>query len=149
MDAVFRAAAIYMVLLILFKIAGRRSLADITNFDLLLLMIIGEATQQALLGDDFSITNAIIVITTLIVIDISLSLIKLRFSRITALIEGTSTLIVENGRPLKKRLSEARLREEDVLLAARLSQGLEQMKQIKYAILEKNGKISIIPYSSD
>ncbi|SER77377.1 Protein of unknown function [Azotobacter beijerinckii] len=111
-------------------------------------MIIGEATQQALVGEDFSLINAIIVIVTLIAIDVGLSLVKLRFARIDALIEGTSTLIVEDGRPLKKRLSEARLREEDILLAARQSQGLERMSQIKYAILEKNGKISIIPYSS-
>ena len=148
MDAVLRAAAIYLALLVLFKIAGRRTLADISNFDLLLLLIIGEATQQALLGDDFSLTNALIVIVTLIVIDVGLSFVKLRFARIDMLIEGTSTLIVEDGRPLKKRLHEARLREEDILLAARQSQGLERMNQIKYAILEKNGKISIIPYSS-
>ncbi|MFC0667767.1 DUF421 domain-containing protein [Azotobacter chroococcum] len=148
MDAVLRATAIYLALLALFKIAGRRTLADISNFDLLLLLIIGEATQQALLGDDFSLTNALIVIVTLIVIDVGLSFVKLRFARIDMLIEGTSTLIVEDGRPLKKRLREARLREEDILLAARQSQGLEQMRQIKYAILEKNGKISIIPYSS-
>ncbi|MEE4462197.1 YetF domain-containing protein [Azotobacter chroococcum] len=148
MDAVLRATAIYLALLALFKIAGRRTLADISNFDLLLLLIIGEATQQALLGDDFSLTNALIVIVTLIVIDVGLSFVKLRFARIDMLIEGTSTLIVEDGRPLKKRLHEARLREEDILLAARQSQGLERMNQIKYAILEKNGKISIIPYSS-
>lgn len=148
MDAVLRATAIYLALLVLFKIAGRRTLADISNFDLLLLLIIGEATQQALLGDDFSITNALIVIVTLIAIDVGLSFVKLRFARIDTLIEGTSTLIVEDGRPLKKRLREARLREEDILLAARQSQGLERMNQIKYAILEKNGKISIIPYSS-
>lgn len=148
MDAVLRATAIYLALLALFKIAGRRTLADISNFDLLLLLIIGEATQQALLGDDFSLTNALIVIVTLIVIDVGLSFVKLRFARIDTLIEGTSTLIVEDGRPLKKRLREARLREEDILLAARQSQGLERMNQIKYAILEKNGKISIIPYSS-
>ncbi|NHN76085.1 DUF421 domain-containing protein [Azotobacter chroococcum] len=148
MEAVLRATAIYLALLVLFKIAGRRTLADISNFDLLLLLIIGEATQQALLGDDFSITNALIVIVTLIAIDVGLSFVKLRFARIDMLIEGTSTLIVEDGRPLKKRLREARLREEDILLAARQSQGLERMNQIKYAILEKNGKISIIPYSS-
>lgn len=148
MEAVLRATAIYLALLVLFKIAGRRTLADISNFDLLLLLIIGEATQQALLGDDFSLTNALIVIVTLIAIDVGLSFVKLRFARIDMLIEGTSTLIVEDGRPLKKRLREARLREEDILLTARQSQGLERMNQIKYAILEKNGKISIIPYSS-
>ncbi len=129
MDSILRAAALYLVLLVLFRIAGRRSLTDITTFDLLLLMIIGEATQQALLGDDFSLVNAVLVIITLI--------------------EGSPTLIVEYGRPLHARLAEARLREEDILLAARETQGLERMEQIRFAILEKNGKISIIPDRGD
>ncbi|MFC0711420.1 DUF421 domain-containing protein [Azorhizophilus paspali] len=148
MDAVLRAAAVYALLLVLFKIAGRRTLADISKFDLLLLPIIGEATQQALLGDDFSLIKAILVIVTLIVIDVGLFFLKFRFARLDTLIEGTSTLIVEDGRPLSKCLREAWLREEDILLAARQPQGLKQMAQIKYAILEENGKISIIPYPS-
>ncbi|MBG4789466.1 DUF421 domain-containing protein [Pseudomonas aeruginosa] len=148
MDSVLRAAALYLVLLVLFRIAGRRSLTDITTFDLLL-MIIGEATQQALLGDDFSRVNAVLVIITLIVIDVGLSLLKLRHPKLDTLIEGSPTLIVEYGRPLHARLAEARLREEDILLAARETQGLERMEQIRFAILEKNGKISIIPDRGD
>ena len=74
MDSVLRAAAMYLALMVLFKIAGRRSLAELTTFDFVLLMIIGEATQQALLGDDFSMTNSMLVIVTLIVIDVGLSL---------------------------------------------------------------------------
>lgn len=65
MDAVLQAAAMYLVLMILFKIAGRRSLSDLTTFDFILLLIIGEATQQALLGDDFFVTNSILIIATL------------------------------------------------------------------------------------
>ncbi len=150
MDSILRAAALYLVLLVLFRIAGRRSLTDITTFDLLLLMIIGEATQQALLGDDFSLVNAVLVIITLIVIDVGLSLLKLRHPKLDTLIEGSPTLIVEYGRPLHARLAEeARLREEDILLAARETQGLERMEQIRFAILEKNGKISIIPDRGD
>ncbi|MCO3470787.1 DUF421 domain-containing protein [Pseudomonas aeruginosa] len=148
MDSVLRAAALYLVLLVLFRIAGRRSLTDITTFDLLL-MIIGEATQQALLGDDFSLVNAVLVIITLIVIDVGLSLLKLRHPKLDTLIEGSPTLIVEYGRPLHARLAEARLREEAILLAARETQGLERMEQIRFAILEKNGKISIIPDRGD
>ncbi|EIU3402562.1 DUF421 domain-containing protein [Pseudomonas aeruginosa] len=148
MDSILRAAALYLVLLVLFRIAGRRSLTDITTFDLLL-MIIGEATQQALLGDDFSLVNAVLVIITLIVIDVGLSLLKLRHPKLDTLIEGSPTLIVEYGRPLHARLAEARLREEDILLAARETQGLERMEQIRFAILEKNGKISIIPDRGD
>jgi len=64
MDAVLRAGAIYLALLILFKLSGRRSLAQLTTFDFVLLLIIGEATQQALLGEDFSVTNMILVVAT-------------------------------------------------------------------------------------
>jgi uncharacterized membrane protein YcaP (DUF421 family) len=146
MDAVLRAVSIYFALLLLFRLAGRRTMAEITPFDLILLLIIGEATQQALLGDDFSITNSVLVISALIGVDIGLSKLKLRSKTVERWLDGTPTLLVENGRPLRARIEEARLQDEDILQAAREGQGLERMEQIKYAILERNGKISVIPY---
>lgn len=143
MDAVLRGAALYLALLILFKLAGRRSLAQLTTFDFVLLLIIGEATQQALLGEDFSLTNALLVIITLIVIDIGASLLKRRSSRLAYLLDGSPTIVVENGVPLQWRLDKARMSLEDVMESARES-GLERLEQIKYAIIERNGKISII-----
>ena len=145
MDAVLRAAAVYLVVFVIFKIAGRRTLAEITTFDFVLLLIIGEATQQALLGDDFSVTNAALIIVTLVVIDIGLSLVKERSPKLARFIDGMPMIIVENGQLLKARLNKVRLAEEDLLEAARTTHGLERMDQIKYAILEKNGAISIIP----
>lgn len=144
MDSVLRAAAIYLALMVLFKIAGRRSLAELTTFDFVLLMIMGEATQQALLGDDFSLTNSMLVIVTLIVIDVGLSLLKQRSQWVSQLIDGGPTIIVENGKILHKRLRHVRLIEADVMEAARSSQGIETLEQIKFAILERNGKISVI-----
>ncbi len=70
MESVLRAAAMYVGLLIIMRIAGKRSLAQITTFDFVLLLIISEATQNAMLGQDFSITNAFIVIITLVTLDI-------------------------------------------------------------------------------
>ncbi|MCO8312978.1 DUF421 domain-containing protein [Pseudomonas mandelii] len=144
MDSVLRATVMYLALLVLFKIAGRRSLAELTTFDFVLLMIIGEATQQALLGNDFSLTNSILVIITLIAIDVGLSLLKQRSQWVQRLIDGGPTIIVENGKILHKRLRHARLVEADVMEAARSSQGIETLEQIKFAIIERNGKISII-----
>lgn len=146
MDSVLRAAAIYLALMVLFKIAGRRSLAELTTFDLVLLMVIGEATQQALLGDDFSLTNALLVIATLITIDIGLSLIKQRSRWFSRLLDGGPTIVVENGQLLHERLKRARLDEGDILEAARSAQGIVEIRQIKFAILERNGKLSVIPY---
>ena len=145
MDSVLRAAAMYLALMVLFKIAGRRSLAELTTFDFVLLMIIGEATQQALLGDDFSLTNSVLVIVTLIAIDVGLSLLKQRSEWVSKFIDGGPTIIVENGKLLSERLRHARLVEADVMEVARSSQGIDTIDQIKFAILERNGKISVIP----
>jgi uncharacterized membrane protein YcaP (DUF421 family) len=145
MDAVLRASAIYFFLLLIFRLSGKRSIAQITTFDLILLLIISEATQQALLGQDFSLTNAFLVIVTLVGIDIGLSLLKQRSPRIEKILEDEPLIIVEDGRPLLDRMKKVRVDEEDVLIAARILQGLERMDQIKYAVLERNGGISIIP----
>ncbi|TDV62595.1 DUF421 domain-containing protein [Pseudomonas sp. LP_7_YM] len=144
MDAVLRAAAMYFVLMVLFRIAGRRSLTELTTFDFVLLLIIGEATQQALLGDDFSVTNAVLIIATLIAIDVGFSLAKQRSKRLAKFLDGGPTVVVENGKPLIHRMKQARITEADVMEAARSTQGVLEMKDIKYAIMERNGAISII-----
>lgn len=145
MESVLRAAAIYVFLLVLFRITGRRALSEITTFDFVLLLVIGEATQQALLGDDFSVINAFVVIATLVLIDILLSLFKERSPKVGRFLDGVPLIVVEYGKPLTERLRKARLTEEDILEAARQSQGLERLEQIRFAVLEKNGQISVIP----
>lgn len=145
MDSVLRAAAIYLVVLVVFRLAGRRTLSELTTFDFVLLLIIGEATQQALLGDDFSIVKATVVIISLVVFDITLSLVKNKSRWFAKLIDGEPMIIVEHGQVLARRLRKARIDEDDILEAARHSQGLERIDQIKFAILERDGKISIIP----
>ena len=145
METVLRAAAVYVVLLVIFRVAGRRTLAQMTTFDFVLLLIISEATQNALVGDDFSVTTATLAILTLVGLDIGSSLLKRDFPVFDKIIDGVPTILVENGRALSHRLSRARLSEEDVLEAARNAQGLERLDQIKYAVLEVNGGITIIP----
>ena len=145
MDAVFRAAVIYVFLLIIFRIAGERTMASMTTFDFVLLLIIAEATQQGLIGDDFSITKTMLVIATLVGIDIGFSLLKDRSRLFHKMIEGVPLVIVEDGRMLDDRMRWARIDAEDVLQAARERQGLERLEQIKFAVLERTGEISIIP----
>jgi len=145
MESVLRAAVVYFALLIIMRLAGKRSLAQITTFDFVLLLIIGEATQNALLGQDYSLTNALIVIITLITLDIGLSLLKRRSRRIDKLLDDVPLVIVEDGVALTDRMVKARIDEEDVLAAARHLQGIERLDQIRYAVLERSGGISIIP----
>lgn len=145
MDAVLRGLAVYIFLLIVFRIAGKRSVAEVTTFDFILILIIAEATQQALLGQDYSITNAFLLIITLLGADILMSLIKQRSPQAEKWLDGVPLVIVENGRPLHDRMDKARIDESDILTAARERLGLERMDQIKYAVLERSGGISIIP----
>jgi len=145
MDAVIRGAVIYVFLLVVFRIAGRRTLAEMTSFDFVLLLIIGEATQQALLGDDFSITNALIVIMTLVGADIALSIIKEKFPRFARIADGVPMVVVADGEMLRDRAHMARIDESDILQSARKSCGLERLEQIRLAVLEIDGTISIIP----
>lgn len=145
MESVVRAALVYLFLLLLLRLTGKRTLAQITSFDFVLLLIISEAVQQALIGEDNSMTNAAIVVTTLVGLNIVMSWLKQRHVWIDRLLEDTPLLIVADGKPLKDRMDKSRVDEDDVLDAARESHGLERMDEIRHAILERNGKISIIP----
>ena len=120
-------------------------LAELTTFDFVLLLIIGEATQQALLGEDFSFINAMLVIVTLVTLEIVLSLLKGWAPFLGKLLDGTPMIVVDHGRPLRERMHKARIDEEDILEAARRLQGIERLDQIKYAVLEVSGGISVIP----
>ncbi len=145
METVLRVAAVYLFLLLIFHIAGKRSMAQITTFDFIVLLIISEATQQAMIRDDFSLTNAFIVITSLIGLEIALTWLKHRFPVADKYIDGLPLVLVDNGQPVRQLMDKARIDEDDILSAARASQGLERMEQIKYAVLERSGGISIIP----
>jgi len=145
MDAVLRAAVIYFILLVLVRLTGKRSLGQMTTFDFVLLLIIAEATQQGLLGNDFSLTNAFLAILTLVGIDTGLSLLERRSQTVDKLINGVPLVIVANGEPLEERMNKARVTADDILEMAREQQGVERMEQIKYAVLERSGGISVIP----
>lgn len=148
MDMVLRAIAIYLVLMVVFKIAGRRALLQMTSFDLILLLIISEATQQALLGNDFSVTGAALTIITLVVVDILFGTLKKYVKGAENLIDGTPVVLVENGQMLENKMREADITRDDIMVSARNNQGIAELAEIKFAILERNGHISIIPKNS-
>ncbi len=145
MDSVLRAAAVYLVLLLLFRIIGKRSLGETGTFDFVLLLIIAEATQQAMIDDDNSMTNAFLIIVTLLALNVGFSLLKQRSPLADQLIDDVPVLIVVDGNPLKDRMDRARVDERDILQAARESQGLARLDEIKYAVLERDGAISVVP----
>lgn len=145
MDIILRASLIYFIVFLVFRIAGRRTLSDSTTFDLVLILIISEATTDGLIGEDSSITGAALAIVTLVSWEIILSFFTHRFSFFKRLTAGVPIILVENGKTLDDRIKKSQLNIDDIMEAARLTQGIEHLEEIRYAILENNGEISIIP----
>jgi uncharacterized membrane protein YcaP (DUF421 family) len=145
MESIIRAAIVYIALLVLFRIAGKRSLAEVTSFDLVLLLIISEAVQPALSDRDDSMTNALLLVVTLIGMNILFSVLARRWKGFGKLIDDMPLIIVKDGKLLPDRMQHERVSEDEVLEAARELQGIDRLEQIRYAILERNGHITIVP----
>lgn len=145
MGFLIRAAVVYLGLTMLFRVAGKRTLAQITPFDLVLLLIISETVQQALLADDQSVTNALLLVIALVGMDILLSVLKQRWQWLDRVLDDRPLVIVRDGRPLRERMNQERVSEDDVMASARLHQGIRKMDEIAYAVLESDGHISVIP----
>ena len=149
MNTVFRAAVVYAILLIIFRIAGKRTLTQITTFDLVLTLIISEAIQQALVDNDNSLTNAFILVITLVSLDIGLSMLTERSKRLDRIVDGLPVIILEQGEVVRDRMRCEGITEGEILGAAREAHGLERLDQIKYAVVEQNGRITIVPRTAE
>ncbi|MDP9369935.1 MAG: DUF421 domain-containing protein [Chloroflexota bacterium] len=149
MDEVIRGIAVYAVMMLIFRFSGKRSLSEITPFDFVLLLVFSEALQAALVDDDNSLTAAFVVILTLVVLNIGMSLLKQVSPKIELLLEGVPVVVVEDGQVMHDRLRRARIDEGDILAAARQTQGIDRMDQIRSAVLERSGGISIMPKQAE
>lgn len=145
MGSIIRAAAVYLMLLVIFRIAGKRTLSDVTTFDFVLVMIISEVIQQGVIGRDNSLTNAFLLVITLVGFNILISVIKQRSPRLEALLEGRPVIIFDKGKPVQETLDRERVGEEDIMHAARAAHGLDQLIEVETAVLEPSGGISVIP----
>lgn len=145
MDLVVRAAVIFAALWIIMRAAGNRQFSELTAFDAVLIIVIAEVTGNSLSGNDYSLTASIVVITTLVGLDLVTSALKRRFPRFEKVAEGVPIVLVQNGQFILRNLRRERVSEDDVLSAARVNQGIEHVDDIRYAVLETDGEISIIP----
>src|SRR5687767_2395521 len=145
MESVIRALVVYFMLLVVFRISGNRFIAQLTTFDFVLLLIISESIQQAMITDDYSVANAFILVVTLVGLDIMMSLWKQRSKLAEKVLDGIPVLVIENGKLHEDRMEKERVDEADILASARETHGLERLDQIKHAIVEVNGGISVVP----
>lgn len=145
MESVFRGIAIYLIMMLIMRLSGRRTMAQMTPFDFILLLIVAETTQQALLGDDYSITNAAVLIVTLFGMDVLFSYVKAWVPWLGKAMNGDPTILIHDGEIDERALRRARVDLKDVMAAARSAHGLERLAQVKHAVLETDSGISITP----
>lgn len=148
MESILRAAVIYLIVWLVMRVTGKRTLAQVTVFDFVLLIMISQAGQQALLGDDLSLTNALLIIVTLVGIHLLFTAANYRWPVFDQFANDVPLVLIDDGEILQERMRKTKVSEDDILEQARMAHGLERMDQIKYAVLERTGGISVVPRSS-
>jgi uncharacterized membrane protein YcaP (DUF421 family) len=149
MEPVLRALGCYLLLLIVVRLSGKRGLAQVTIFDFILLLLISQTVGQALIGDDSSLTTAAVITVTLVVVNRGNDAAAHRWADMSHVLEDAPLVLIENGEVHDDRMAHMKIRLDDVLETARLNEGVERLEQIKHAILERSGAISIIPADAD
>jgi uncharacterized membrane protein YcaP (DUF421 family) len=145
-DLVLRTAVVYAFLLVLMRAIGRRELSSLEPFDLILLVILGDALQQGLTQDDYSVTGALLVVGTFAVLQVLTSWISYRFKPARTVLQGEPLIVVEDGKPIERNLRRERLTNEELAEAARLQQ-IGHIEEVQWAVLERNGQITFIKKS--
>ena len=143
MNVILRAAAAYWILLIAVRLIGRRTTSQLAPFDLIVLFLIAGSMIGAVLGDDHSLAGAVSAVATIGLMHILVSWLKLRSDRIGRWVDGTPVVIFENGAWNDARMRRLRIERTDVMAAAR-ARGLRALGQVRYAVVERGGTISII-----
>ncbi|MBA3844077.1 MAG: DUF421 domain-containing protein [Actinobacteria bacterium] len=147
MDLVLRTFVVFVGLLVLTRVIGRRELSSLQPFDLMLLIILGDAVQQGLTQDDYSVTGSFLVIGTFAVLQVTVSWIGFRFPRARPVLEGSPIIVVQDGQVIERNLKRERLTISEIAEEARQQQ-IAHLADVKWAVLETNGKISFITNST-
>jgi uncharacterized membrane protein YcaP (DUF421 family) len=143
MDLVLRTSAVFFFLLVLTRVIGRRELSSLQPFDLILLIVLGDAVQQGLTQDDYSVTGSVLVVGTFAVLQVFISWIGFRFPQTRPILEGEPIIIMQDGKPIESNLKRERLCLQEIAEEAR-KQNIAKLEDVQWAVLETNGQVSFI-----
>ena len=146
MDLVIRATIIFFFIFLVTRIAGRRELSALEPFDLILLVVLGDLVQQGITQSDESVTGTLIVICTITLLSVAVSWVSFRSGKVRLVTEGEPIILVQDGEIIERNLRRERLTHGDLEEEARQQQ-VASLADIRWAILEKEGTISVIPKS--
>ena len=147
-EKILRSVVVYLFLLVAFRLTGKRQVGQLTPFDLVLLLLISNVVQNAVIGNDNSLGGGLLGAATILLLNLLVVEITYRSKRLRRLLEATPTILVHNGKVLHQNLARERVTMEDLLAALRRN-GVADISQVRVAMLEENGGISVIPHTGD
>lgn len=145
---VFRTIVVYAFLVVVFRLAGRRTMGQMNVFDLALILVVSNAVQNAMVGPDTSLLGGLVAATTLIVLNYGFARVEARSPKARKILEGSPTLLIHDGRWLHDNLKRENLTVDEIKQAMR-EHGVVDPAEVKLAVLELDGSISIVPTGSD
>ena len=147
MEIALRAVVIFFFLWAITRAVGRTTLGELSTFELLLYVTMGDLVQQAITQQDFSVTGGVIAVSTFALLTVGLSWVQWRFPRTRALVSGTPVVVVRDGELLPRPARQQRLSDTDLQAAAR-QQGIRSLSEVDLAILEADGRLSFFTRES-
>lgn len=148
MEVIYRAMFVFGFLWFVTRISGRSTLGELSTFQLLLYVTMGDLVQQGITQQDYSVTSAVLAIGVFCLLTVGLSWLNSRFRRVRPLTHGAAILVVEHGEPIMDHLRAERIALDDLMAAAR-NQGIERFADIRLAVLETNGRISFFTATAE
>jgi uncharacterized membrane protein YcaP (DUF421 family) len=142
-DIALRAAFAFGFLFLLTRVVGRRELTSLEPFDLVLLVVVGDLVQQGITQSDYSLTGLVIAVGVMALLTVVVSWVSYRFPRMRPILDGEPIVIVRDGEPIGHNLRRERVTLGEVQAEAR-SQQIASLSEVRWAILETNGKISFL-----
>ena len=143
MDIVLRASAVFILLFVLLRLFGKRQLGQMTAFEFVALVVVGDFVQQAITHNDFSVTAGVLAVATFGFWSLVLGWISYRSDAMRRLLEGQPRILVQDGKLLDRVLERDKITEAEVLSEMRLS-GIARLDDVQWGILEPSGKISFL-----
>ena len=147
MDIAIRAVVLYIFVFLLMRLAGRRELSSLQPFDLVLLIIIGDALQQGLTQSDYSVTGAMIAVGTFALLQVGTSYLNFKFKWLRPVLEGYPIIVIQDGKVIDANLKRERITVDELAEAARIQQ-IGSLGDVAWGVVETSGQISFIPKKS-
>lgn len=141
MEIVVRAAVMFLFLWFVTRAVGRSTLGELSTFQLLLYVTMGDMVQQAITQQDYSVTAGVLSVSVFALLTVALSWLQWRFPRLSPVINGEPLVVVRDGEPVEGAMRRQRLSMTDLMVSARL-EGIRRLQEIELAVLEADGRIS-------